>query len=141
MIVIRWLFILFKHRYLSRGKKMIGWISCIWILSFADFIKRLVFGAGPYDTAVKSSFLCLIHIFTFCFYAVTYMNLKKQARNLRLQQGSSTGNRTQELRLLNEQHFLNTILIINAIATLTLMPFDHGWKRVKDSCRVSPELE
>ena len=54
-------------------------------------------------------------------YAATYHKLKKQSRNI-AQQNSSESH-AQEIRILKEKNFLNTIIIISSVAFLCIVPF------------------
>jgi predicted neutral ceramidase superfamily lipid hydrolase len=65
--------------------------------------------------------MCVIIIaFSAIMYAATYYQLKKQSRNIALQ--NSNDSRAQEIRILKEKRFLKTIIIIACIAFICVVP-------------------
>ncbi len=62
----------------------------------------------------------IIIIISVVIYAFTYWKLRKQAKNIALQ--NSHESRAQEIRILKEKKFLNTIIIIACVAFLAIVP-------------------
>ena len=111
-----------KHRTLMKGKVMILWISTIWIVNFV-FPASLLFTdiAAINASRVIASFCAIVIVLSAVMYSCTYSKLKKQSRNMTLQ--NSTESRAQEIRILKEKRFLNTIIIIASIAFVSTVPF------------------
>ena len=111
-----------KHRILMKGKVMILWISTIWIVNFV-FPASLLFSdiAAMNASRVIASFCAIVTVLSAVMYSCTYYKLKKQSRNMTLQ--NSTESRAQEIRTLKEKRFLNTIIIIASIAFVSTVPF------------------
>ncbi len=67
---------------------------------------------------------CTFFLFTIItsvvIYAFTYWKLRKQAKNIALQ--NSRESRAQQIRILKEKKFLNTILLIACVAFLSTVP-------------------
>ncbi len=109
-----------KHHIFMKGKVIILWLAAIWIVSCTIPLIRLF-----YDH--KSNERTAVHIFdvsmiitsavTYCF---TYWKLRKQAKNIALQ--NSRESRAQEIRILKEKKFLNTIILITCVAFLCIVP-------------------
>ena len=105
-----------KHRILMRGKIMIPWMTAIWIASFAVTVASTTFSAfsDVNKTNTRSEFyiFCVIVIIlSSVMYSSTYYMLKKQSRNIALQNSPET--RAQGIRILKEKYFLKTIIIIH----------------------------
>ena len=111
-----------KHRILMKGKVIVLWISAIWIvncvvplsLNFSDI-------DGTNTRLGLSTFSVIVIILSSVMYSSTYYKLKKQSRNIALQ--NSTDDRAQEIRILKEKRFLKTIIIIACIAFVCTVPF------------------
>ena len=106
-----------KHRVFITGKVMILWIAAIPLMSFVISVITTL-NARPVQFDKIQGFLiyAIIIVFSIMMYALTYYKLKKQSRNLALQ--NSSERRAQETRILKEKRFLNTILIIACIAVV-----------------------
>ena len=104
-----------KHHILMRGKVIIMWLAAIWIVSctlplirlFCDHKNHQIIGV-------------IIIIISVAIYACTYWKLRKQAKNIALQ--NSCESRAQEIRILKEKKFLNTIILIACVAFLSIVP-------------------
>ena len=109
-----------KHRIYVKGKVMAIWIAAIWMLSS-------LISACNFFYIFKSHKKIAIHIIGASFvalstgmYSFTYYKLKKQSGNIALE--NSRESRAQEIRILKEQKFLKTIIIIACIAFASLFP-------------------
>ena len=109
-----------KHRIYVKGKVMAIWIAAIWMLSS-------LISAFNFFYTFKKHKEVVIHIISASFvvlstvmYSFTYHKLKKQSRNIALE--NSRESRAQEIRILKEQKFLKTIIIIACIAFASLFP-------------------
>ena len=109
-----------KHRILMKGRFMILWFAAIWILSslpsvlihYVDDDKIFVYGLFVFNViAIMVSAV---------MYWSTYYQMKKQSRNISLQ--NSSEGRAQEIRIRKEKRFLNTIIIVACIAFFSLAP-------------------
>ena len=110
-----------KHRILVKGKIMILWISGTWITNFAASIFILFSDIRDSRNRQVLCTCCMILvIISAVMYSSTYYKLKKQSRNLALQ--NSTENRAQEIRILKEKRFLKTIIIIACVAFVCTVP-------------------
>ena len=108
-----------KHRILMKGKVIVLCLAVIWIfgcslsgitLLFAQQIKIYIYNGGAIIITISA-----------VIYAATYHKLKKQSRNITLQNSSES--RAQEIRILKEKKFLNTIILIACVAFLCIVPF------------------
>ena len=110
-----------KHRILMKSKRMILWIVAIWIVTCAisvfDMLSHIYGTSGRqaiYSVAV------IVIILSLVMYSLIYYNLKKQSMNTALQ--NSRESRAQEIRILKENRFLKTIVIIACIAFVFVVP-------------------
>ena len=104
-----------KHHILMRAKVIILWLAAIWIVSCTLPLKSLFYGRK------NNEIICVIIIITSAVvYAFTYWKLRKQAKNIALQ--NSRESRAQEIRILKEKKFLKTIVIIACVAFLSIVP-------------------
>lgn len=109
-----------KHRIFVKGKVMAIWIAAIWILSCLISAFNFFFSFKKHKgVAVHIIGASLVALAT-VMYAFTYCKLKKQSRNIALENSSES--RAQEIRIHKEQKFLNTIIIIACIAFASLFP-------------------
>ena len=112
-----------KHRILMKGTVFVSWIVAIWIvssvipvlhwLSIIDLLKDS-------SQAIKI-FAVIAIMLSAVMYSSTYYKLKKQSRNMALQ--DSPESRALGMRIIKEKRFLNTIVIIASIAFLSVVPF------------------
>ena len=109
-----------KHRILMKGHVMILWIAAIWIVSCSIPLLQMLSNSGSGKQEVYPVSLFII-ILSAVFYSSTYYKLKKQSRNISLQ--NSTEGRAHEIRILKEKRFLTTIIIIACIAVVCTLPF------------------
>ena len=111
-----------KHRVLMKGKVIVLWIAAIWIV---NCVIPLSLNLSDIDKTDTSQGLCsfgvIVIIVSSVVYSSTYYKLKKQSRNIALQ--NSTEGRAQEIRILQEKRFLKTIIIIAFIAFVCTVPF------------------
>ena len=109
-----------KHRILMKRKTIVLWIATIWItmclglssLRLHTFRNRHVTQYTVSTIAVTLSAV---------LYSLTYYKLKKQSRNMALQ--NSTEGRAQEIQILKEKRFLKTIIIIACVAFTCVIPY------------------
>ena len=114
-----------KHRVLVKGKVIAMWIAAVWLVSCALAILSLLRAFRDpkrhneyeiYEYAFGEFFIIASGI----FYAFTYHNLRKQSKNIAVQ--NSNESRALKLRILKEKQFLNTIILIACIALVCTMP-------------------
>ena len=112
----------FKHHSLMRGKKIILWIIFIWVLSSSSSFEILL---DPQSSVLVihsiNLYIALIIMFgAGLLYVLTFLSLRKQARNLGLHNpaGESNANSTQRVRQLREKRFLNTIVLVACIEVI-----------------------
>ena len=111
-----------KHRLLMKSKVVILWIAAIWIASCVNPVIIMLPNIHS-DRGLKSLciFTLIVIILSAVMYSSTYCQLKKQSRNIALQ--NSTESRAQEIRILKEKRFLKTIIIIACIAVVSTLPY------------------
>ena len=109
-----------KHRILMKGKIMMLWIAAIWV---ASCVLPWLLMLSDIHKGLQA--LCIVGliviILSVVMYSSTYYKLKKQSRNIALQ--NSNESRAQEIRILKEKRFLKTIIIIACIAFVCTVPF------------------
>ncbi len=109
-----------KHRIKMKGKVIILWLAAIWIVSCISPLIRLFYDRKVNERIAVHIFGVSMIITSAVIYAFTYWKLRKQAKNIALQ--NSHESRAQEIRLLKEKKFLNAILIIACVAFLCIVP-------------------
>ena len=110
-----------RHRILMKGKVLILWIATIWIVSSVIPLLRLFSdGRATIDTFGTPTFNMICIILSSVMYSSTYYKLKKQSRNIALQ--NSNESRAGEIRILKEKRFLKTIIIIACTAFVSVVP-------------------
>ncbi len=109
-----------KHRILINGKIMVLWLVAIWIVSFFHIALRLFDGLKGNDEISNYLIGAIVITLSAVMYASTYYKLKKQSRNIALQ--NSNESRAQEIRILKEKRFLKTIILIACIAFISVVP-------------------
>ena len=113
-----------KHRYWIKGRTIAIWLTFIWLLNISYASKRLIFGIEQsYEGQLYMGTVLTLFVLTGTAYASVYVHFKKQSRNI-TQQNDSNGDRAEELRLLKEKRFLNTIIFIALMTVVTFIP---GW--------------
>ena len=104
-----------KHHIKMKGKVIILWLAAIWIVSCTLALEGLL------DVRRNNEIIGVIIIsISVVIYACTYWKLRKQAKNIALQ--NSHESRAQEIRILKEKKFLNTIIVIACVAFLSIVP-------------------
>ena len=104
-----------KHHIKMKGKVIILWLAAIWIVSCTLALEGLL------DVRRNNEIIGVIIIsISVVIYACTYWKLRKQAKNIALQNSSES--RAQEIRILKEKKFLNTIVLIACVAFLCIVP-------------------
>ncbi len=106
-----------KHRILMNGKVVVLWLASIWIVSCVLPVLQLL---QVNDRNNMHTLGAIISILSAVVYALTYNKLKKQSRNIALQ--NSNESRAQEIRILKEKRFLKTIILIASIAFICIVP-------------------
>ncbi|XP_028402038.1 melanocortin receptor 5-like [Dendronephthya gigantea] len=113
-----------RHRNFMTGKVTSLWLACIWLISAVLPSKFLIFGNKKYDLIAASVVGFILNFFTIAVCAFTGYNLKRQSRNIRLQNSAAIGieNRAQEIRILQEKRFLNTIILVACVVAVCMIP-------------------
>ena len=107
-----------KHRILIKGKIMILWLATVWSLSCVFALSNMIFAK---ERITGAHILAALFIsFSGVMYTLTYYKLKKQSRNMASLNSSES--RAQEIRIIKEKKFLNTIIIIAGIAFVCIVP-------------------
>ena len=110
-----------RHRILMKGKIIVLWIAAIWIVNILISLS-LIISDVSYTNEKRG--LCvgsvIVIILSSIMYSFTYYKLKKQSRNIALQ--NSSEGRAQEIQMLKEKRFLKTIIIIACIAFICIVP-------------------
>ena len=109
-----------KHRIVVKGKLVILWIAAIWIVGCSASALLLIY-IHKNGRNFGNVFSVILIIVSSVMYASTYYKLKKQSRNMALQ--NSSEGRAQEIRILKEKQFLNTIVIIACVAFICIVPY------------------
>ncbi len=104
-----------KHHIFMKGKVIILWLAAIWIMSCTLPLKGLF-----YESKNNEIIAVIIMIISVVIYVCTYWQLRKQAKNIALQ--NSRESRAQEIRILKEKKFLKTIILIACVAFLSTVP-------------------
>ncbi len=105
-----------KHRILMKGKVIVLCLAVIWI--FGCSLSLLYDRQNKINIYSNGAINITLSV---VIYAATYHKLKKQSRNIAQQNSSES--RAQEIRILKEKKFLNTIIIIANVAFLCIVPF------------------
>ena len=90
-------------------------LAPIWIVSCTLPLKSLFYGRKNNEIIGV-----IIIITSVVIYVFTYWKLRKQAKNIALK--NSRESRAQEIRILKEKKFLNTIILIACVAFLCIVP-------------------
>ena len=106
-----------KYRVLMRRKVMIVWLACIWI--FGCMIPTLLPFKNETGPIVMNLLGTALIVFTGIIYGVTYYKLKKQFKNLALE---NLSNQQQHARVIKEKRFLRTIILVACIALACFVP-------------------
>ena len=104
-----------KHRILMKGKVMILWIAAIWILSSVIPIFRLFSDDRVRETVdiiVLNVYPVIVIILSSVMYSSTFYKLKKQLYKIQA---------SQEIRILKEKCFIQTIIIIACTAFVSVV--------------------
>jgi hypothetical protein len=109
-----------RHRLLVKGKLVVTWLAGVWIMSLILPITILFYGLKKNLHFYQYAFCKTVIILSVLIYASTYCKLKKQSRNIALQ--NSNESRAQELRIIKEKQFLRTIILIACITFFCTMP-------------------
>ena len=109
-----------KYRMLFKGKCILLSLALIWTLSCASPVFVLFYGQNKRIKSLRYTFGVMATILAAFMYTFTFHKLKKQSRNIALQ--NSNENRAQEIRILKEKRFLKTIIIIACIAFVCTVP-------------------
>ncbi len=109
-----------KHHIKMKGKGVILWLAAIWIVSCTIPLIRLFYDRKGNERIAVYIFGVSMIITSAVIYCFTYWKLRKQAKNIALQ--NSRESRAQEIRILKEKKFLNTIVIIACVAFLCIVP-------------------
>ena len=109
-----------KHRVLMRGKIVIMWSACIWLVALAVSLINSIPSIRSTDHMEATNFGgAAVIILTGTMYGMTYCKLKKQSENLALE---NLSNQQQQARLIKEKRFLKTIILVACIAITCVVP-------------------
>ena len=111
-----------KYRVLMKGKVILLWLAAIWTVSgiVAAWTSLFSGNSTMLDQMAFSIFSVSGILVSSVMYSSTYYKLKKQSRNMALQ--NSIESRAQEIRILKEKRFLKTIMIIAFISFVCVVP-------------------
>ena len=113
----------FKHHYLMSGKKIIIWITYIWILAaFRAATQSMIWRHNVYSFSIDIYLGVAIVLLTGILYVLIFISLQKQTRNLALDDASGS-NRSQVTRMLKEKQFVRTILLVACVAFIGIVPY------------------
>ena len=111
-----------KHRISSKRKAVVLWLAAIWLVSCVIPVWKTFFESSTeIDGSAYVIFCGILVILSSVMYSSTYYMLKKQSRNMALQ--NSTECPAQEIRILKEKRFLKTIIVIACVAFVCTSPF------------------
>ena len=111
-----------RHRILMKGKIIVLWIAAIWIVNILISFSLIISDVSyTNERRGVSAYSLIVIILSSSMYSSTCYKLKKQSRNMALH--NSTEGRAQEMRILKEKQFLKTIIIIECIAFICIVPF------------------
>ena len=108
-----------KHRIAMKRRTIILWIAAIWITMCIE-VSLLRLHTIRNRHVIQYTVGTIAVTLSAVLYSSTYYKLKKQSRNMALQ--NSTEGRTQEIQILKEKRFLKTIIIIACIAFSCVIP-------------------
>ena len=108
-----------KHRILMKCKVIILWIAAIWIVIYLAIALPAFLDRGDRNIAYIVSIIFIIMLAVMC--SSTYYKLKKQSRNIALQNTNKT--RAEEIRIQQEKRFLKTIIVIACVASSCVVPY------------------
>lgn len=109
-----------QHRIYIKGKTIVLWLACVWLIGFAYPIKVTIFTADDFlDSFVMNVIGGSLILFTSVLYGITYDKLKKQSKSLSLE---NVSNRQKQARLIKEKRFLRTIILITCIVLACVLP-------------------
>ena len=108
-----------KHRILMKGRFMILWFAAIWIVSSLPSVLMHYVDNNKIFVHALYVFNVIVIMVSAVMYSLTYYQMKKQSRNISLQ--NSSEGRAQEIRIRKEKRFLNTIVIISFFSLVPTM--------------------
>ena len=110
-----------RYRILMKGKAVVLWIAAIWIISCIIPVFRIFSHIhGTSGKQARYTFTVIVIILSAVMYSSTYYKLKKQSKNIALQNSSES--RAQEIQILKEKRFLKTIIVIACITFVCVVP-------------------
>jgi hypothetical protein len=114
----------FKHHILMNGKKILIWITLIWIASIVTPVNTFLHPtSNVYIVNSITIYLVIAIMFGIVFFFVlTSLSLRKQARKIAEHNTENRSNRTLQIRRLKEKRFLNTILCITCAEVIGIVP-------------------
>jgi amino acid transporter len=126
----------FKHRLVMNGKKAAFWIMFLWMVSIScPLYLRLTDNLKKFSD-FKYALLAVVIVLTLIMYILTCLSLKKQAKSV----GNKDDRQAHKFRVASEERFLRTVIIIAAIAVVSLTPAtiygqidNHGFDRNEKS--------
>ena len=111
-----------KRRMLLDEKIVGAWIALAWLSGSVFLLCGMLFGITEQADFIKDCMLSSTIMFAVVLYVGTYLTLKKQSKNISLQNSTNTiASRNQEMRILKEKRFLATIMFIASIAFVSLV--------------------
>ena len=104
------------------SKKSVLCLILVWLTGVLYEIRlRLFRKPSVYEVIVYNVSAGVLAFLTGILYAKIYFSLRRQAKVIAQQNSTSVENRSQAKRVLKEKQFLNTIIFIGAIATITII--------------------
>ena len=102
-----------KHRILMKGKLIVLWLATIWIVGCVVAVLSVIHIRTNGGDIIQI-FSATVILLSSVMHSSTYYKLKKQSRNIALQNPSDS--RAQEIRIAKERRFLQTIILVACIA-------------------------
>ena len=109
-----------KHRIWMKGRFMSLWIGAIWIVSCLPTVLSLLNDHSGGSLNGIFAFGVILVIISAVMYFSTYCQLRKQSKNISLQNSSETIE--HRMRIMKEKRFLKTIITVACIAFFCLVP-------------------
>ena len=112
-----------KHRVFMRGKVLVVWFTCIWLIGCVFAIKAILSlilaGNNERDRIFLNFLAATLIVLAGIMYGLTYFKLKKQSKNFAV---VNLSNRQQHARVIKEKRFLRTIILVACIALVCFVP-------------------
>jgi hypothetical protein len=105
------------------SKKIALCLILVWLSGVLYEIRLRLFNKlSVFEVIAYNVLGGVLAFLTGILYVKIYFSLQRQAQVIAQQNSTSAENRNQAKRVLKEKRFLNTIIFIGAIATITIIP-------------------